>query len=29
VHVPDRIDKAGIELIPFHADETLGWKLAG
>jgi dihydroorotase len=29
VHVPDRIDKAGIELIPFHAGETLGWKLAG
>jgi dihydroorotase len=29
VKVPDRIESAGIELVPFHAGETLGWKLAG
>jgi dihydroorotase len=28
-HVPDRIQQDGIELVPFHAGETLGWKLAG
>jgi dihydroorotase len=29
VKVPDRVESAGIELVPFHAGETLGWKLAG
>ena len=28
VQVPERIQSAGIELVPFHAGETLGWKLA-
>ena len=27
VRVPERIEKDGIELVPFHAGETLGWKL--
>jgi len=27
--VPERIESGGIELIPFLAGETLGWKLAG
>ena len=27
VEVPERIESGGIELIPFHAGETLGWKL--
>jgi dihydroorotase len=26
--VPDRIDAPGIELVPFHAGEQLGWRLA-
>ena len=28
VTVPERIESNGIELVPFHAGETLGWKLA-
>jgi dihydroorotase len=28
VIVPERIESDGIELVPFHAGETLGWKLA-
>jgi dihydroorotase len=28
VQVSERIDRDGIELVPFHAGETLGWKLA-
>ena len=28
VHIPERIEADGIELVPFHAGETLGWKLA-
>jgi len=27
VRVPARIESDGIELVPFHAGETLGWKL--
>lgn len=27
VKVPERIESNGIELVPFHAGETLGWKL--
>jgi dihydroorotase len=27
--VPERIEQDRIELVPFHAGETLGWKLAG
>jgi dihydroorotase len=27
--VPDRIDAAGAELVPFHAGEALGWRLRG
>jgi dihydroorotase len=27
--VPERIQSDGIELVPFHAGETLGWKFAG
>ena len=27
VRVPERIEQDGIELVPFHAGETLGWKL--
>jgi dihydroorotase len=27
VEVPERIEKYGIELVPFHAGETLGWTL--
>lgn len=29
VEVPKRIESDGIELVPFHAGETLGWKFAG
>ena len=29
VQVPERIESDGIELMPFQAGETLGWKLAG
>jgi len=29
VNVPERIESDGIEIIPFRAGETLGWKLAG
>ena len=29
VRVPERIETDGIELTPFHAGETLGWKLVG
>ena len=29
VKVPERIRSNGIELVPFHAGETLGWNLAG
>jgi dihydroorotase len=29
VQAPERIESKGIELVPFHAGETLGWKLAG
>jgi dihydroorotase len=29
VHVPERVQSHGIELVPFHSGETLGWKLAG
>jgi len=28
VKVPERVQSGGIELVPFHAGETLGWKLA-
>ncbi|HEY8433820.1 MAG TPA: dihydroorotase [Sphingomicrobium sp.] len=28
VEVPERIESHGIDLVPFHAGETLGWKLA-
>ena len=28
VQVPERIESLGIELVPFHAGETLCWKLA-
>jgi len=28
VDVPERIEAGGIELVPFHAGETLGWRLA-
>jgi dihydroorotase len=27
VQVPESIDRGGIELVPFHAGERLGWKL--
>jgi hypothetical protein len=27
--VPERGESGGIELVPFHAGETLSWKLAG
>ena len=27
--VPERIDQGDIELVPFHAGETLGWKFKG
>jgi dihydroorotase len=27
VHVPERIEADGIDLVPFHAGETLPWKL--
>jgi len=29
VQVPERLESHGIELIPFHAGEKLGWTLAG
>ncbi|HEX5257618.1 MAG TPA: dihydroorotase [Sphingomicrobium sp.] len=29
VEVPERIQSDGIELVPFHAGETLGWKFCG
>jgi dihydroorotase len=29
MQVPERIEAAGIELVPFHAGETLGWRFAG
>jgi dihydroorotase len=29
VQVPERIDLSGIELVPFHAGQTLGWKFVG
>jgi dihydroorotase len=29
VKVPERGESGGIELVPFHAGETLSWKLAG
>jgi dihydroorotase len=29
VNVPERIESNGIELVPFHAGQTLPWKLAG
>jgi dihydroorotase len=29
VQVPERIEADGIELVPCHAGETLGWKLVG
>ncbi|MGE5562987.1 MAG: dihydroorotase [Bacillota bacterium] len=29
VKVPERIESDGIELVPFHAGETLGWSLVG
>ena len=29
VKAPERIESDGIELVPFHAGETLGWKVAG
>ena len=29
VKVPERIESDRIELVPFHAGETLGWKFAG
>ena len=29
VPVPERIESGGIELVPFHAGETLGWKFLG
>ena len=29
VKVPDRIEHDGIELVPFHAGETLEWRFAG
>ena len=27
--VPERIEQDGIDLVPFHAGETLGWKFVG
>ena len=27
--VPERIEREGIELVPFHAGETLGWRFIG
>jgi dihydroorotase len=29
VKVPERLESHGLELVPFHAGETLGWKLVG
>ncbi len=29
VHVPERIESHGVELVPFHAGETLSWKFVG
>jgi dihydroorotase len=29
VRVPDQIEAAGAEIIPFHAGQTLGWRFAG
>lgn len=29
VQVPERLEHHGIELVPFHAGATLGWKLVG
>ena len=29
VEVPERVESNGIELVPFHAGETLGWKFVG
>ena len=29
VLVPERIQSEGMELAPFHAGETIGWKLVG
>jgi dihydroorotase len=29
VKVPERIESDGVELVPFHAGETLGWKFSG
>jgi dihydroorotase len=29
VRVPERIEQDGIQLIPFHAGEALGWRFAG
>lgn len=29
VKVPERIETGGVELVPFHAGETLGWRLTG
>ncbi|GAA4029679.1 dihydroorotase [Sphingomonas rosea] len=29
VTVPERLPAAGSDLVPFHAGETLGWRLAG
>jgi len=26
--VPTHIDAAGTQIVPFHAGETLGWRLA-
>ncbi len=27
-HVPERIDAGGMDIVPFHAGETLGWRVA-
>ena len=29
VEVPERIESDGVELVPFHAGQTLGWKFLG
>ena len=29
VRVPERVEHGNIDLVPFHAGETLGWKLTG
>jgi dihydroorotase len=26
-HVPDRIGDDGLSVVPFHAGETIGWRM--